>query len=200
MNNVKGLVGLSFSRGSFISKGIRWFRKFFVEDKDKDFIPSHAFIVQGTLNDEIIISESTNPKMRTHPLRTYMRNTNKKFELWEIEGTDEEEVVESLRQLMVTYSGKTYGYLQLFGYIWITLNKLFGRKVDNLTQGEREVVCSEYTFFHLQNIGYDESELMSMNQNNIAPDSIRTSFRKSKRAKLVAVKDYDTDKIIWIED
>ena len=192
-----GLIGLSTSKGSFISGAIRWFRRDFIEG---DFIPSHAFLTFGEIHGEIIIAESTDPKLRIYPLCNYVANKNKRFELWEIVDVDDGLKIEALKKL-IRLSGKSYGYKQFLGYAWITIaTKLGLKKPSNPVDDEGEIVCSEYDFLYLQDIGYDEKELMSMDKNDVAPDNILKSLRKSQRAKLRAVSEYGTIELKWLED
>jgi hypothetical protein len=200
MEKIEGLFGLSASKGSFVSETIQWFRKWFQTPEDGDFIPSHAFLVQGTLRDHIMISESTDPAMRVYPLQNYCNNLNKRFELWRYKDADPAKETESLDYMMMTYSGKWYGYLQLFGYIALTIGKFLGKKVDNPVQDKSQIVCSEYDYIHAMNIGYKDGTLENMNPNNVAPDTLRRAWLKNTRMELVAVKEYGTTKIEWMVD
>ena len=185
-----GLIGLSTSRG-FISKAIRWFRKDFHQDP-----PSHAFVVFGELCGELIIGESTDPKLRLHPLKQYV-HPGKRIELWEIEGIDKNIKKKAAQEMMIDYSGKWYGINNMLGFVWVWLNNKFGKVVRN--PWEKGVICSEYAKLYLDKIGYDEPILQDLRPDDVAPDTIRKSFEHCAKAKIVGFSDYDSSEIKWGE-
>jgi len=183
MSNI-GLVGLSMTKGSFVSKAIWWFRKPF---SNSDFIPSHVFVTIGSILGKDLLWEITDPKIRIYPLENYLVNKNKRIELWEIQNIDLRTKKKVLSELL-KLSGKTYGYLQLFGFSLISLGKKLGLNLNNPINIERELVCSEGVYKYLEEIGYIEG----MNSNNVAPDTILKILKETGNAKLVAVKEYNS--------
>jgi uncharacterized protein YycO len=58
-------------------------------------------------------------------------------------------------QFAIDNAGKPYGWPELFGFVWICLNRKFGRKVNNpLGDKAKSFVCSELVAAVLIELGY----------------------------------------------
>lgn len=189
-----GLIGLCTTKKSFVSKIIRFFRRPFIEG---DFVPTHAFLILGELNSEPIIGESTDPHMRMYPFSKYAKSVGKRIELWAIENISLEDKMQGAT-LRMQKTGTTYGYLQTLGYAWMTIGKWFGKDWHNPITIKREEPCADYTWNFLKDIGYDDTNLISMSPNDVAPDTILTSLRNNPNCRLVAFKNYEDFDITWL--
>ena len=189
-----GLIGISISR-SWISRAIQWFRDGIVFD-DEDNIATHCFVTFGKIVDEIIVGESTNPKIRLAPLNKFYCKKGKRVELYRIPDLSPTLKVKAIKNLM-PLTGKTYGYGQILGFIWVWFCFKLGFKADNPNSNEGIIVCSKYCFRYLKNIFYQDTELMNMKARNVAPDNLHKSLKQ--HAKLVGVSDFNQVDIIWLE-
>jgi hypothetical protein len=174
----EALVGFSYNPTSFVSRSIRFFRL----DWSKE-APSHCFMIAGKLCEELMVIEATNPKARIVPLNKLMTDV-KQFELWSIENIDKKtktaQIVEGMKSVTIDY-----GYLQLFGFIWVWLFNKFKITVGN--PFHNGLTCAEFVFNTLDRLGYVDEKLMKMDCNDIAPDHILNSFKANKQCKKVAV-------------
>ena len=189
-----GIIYISATKRGFIPKAIRFFRKPFVNDVPEDEIASHAAIVLFEKYGEYFLGEATDPYLRIFPLSKYI-SKNKKIELWQVPNISDEIHIEAIKKLL-TLTSSTYGYLQFLGYVWIWVGKKLGFKASNPVKIDREIVCSEYAYLYLKNIGFKDSELSIMNPNDIAPDNIRKAMRYG--AELIAVSQYGEDTLNWL--
>ena len=122
MTTIKGLIGFT-KDNSFISKAIRFFRK-------SEY--SHCFIIVDNLISKTIVGEAMEFGVRLEPLSKYLKKGTT-LELWNVD-IDPITKVEGLKKIM-TLVGRTYGYLQLIGFVWIWLWNKFGIKKDNPFKG-----------------------------------------------------------------
>ena len=193
MSEIVGLIGFCSSRNSIISKLISFFRKDFIS---YNFIPSHSFVILGQIGNEPILGESVEPFNRLCPLEKYTSNMSKYIELWEITNKDLSAKLNAAEK-MLPFIGKTYGYIQLIGYIIPWLANKLGFRFSNPIDNPQEIVCAEYVWLFLRNLGYSDSDLMNMKQDDIAPDTILNSFVNNSNCRKVAVKAYDSAELVW---
>jgi len=186
MNNRTGLIGFSVTKG-FISRAIQYFRgsKY-----------SHTFIVFGpTPWGDDILGEAGTFGISLVPLQKYA-SEKYKMELWEIDMSEvDSEKLNAATRKLTGMAGKTYGYLQLVGFVWIWLMNKFGRRVDNPFEGG--IICSEYSYYFLREVDYEMLNDLGLNANSIAPDHLRLLLMADNKAKVVARSDYDEDTITW---
>lgn len=188
-----GLIGFSWNRKSWVSKVIGFFRKSFYKNP-----PSHCFVVFGSLLDETIVGEASDPRIRLNPLSKYLNNKDKKTELWflsTIPTAKKEEVCVELMDLV----NKKYGYIQLFGFIIIWLCNKIGIKYNTnpFTQG---MVCSEYVNHSLDRMGFVNEFLRNLDHNSIAPDHIHLAFSEDKRCVKAAICDFGHGGLEWTKE
>ena len=186
-----GLVGFSWNRKSWVSKVIGFFRSSYMKHP-----PTHTFIVFGELLGEIIIGEATDPRIRLCPLSKYIDNPDKKVELFEITGLAEIDKKHVCIQLMDLVS-KKYGYLQLFGFIWLWLLNKLGITADS-NPFKKDMVCSEYVYFALREMEFRNDLLETLEINSIAPDHIHIALTEDIRCKKVAISDFDKKELEWL--
>lgn len=189
MDKTTGLIGFSVTKG-FISKAIQFFRG--------DCIYSHTFVVFGpTAWGDDIVGEAGTFEVDLVPLKKYAHK-DYRMELWEIDLSDvDPEKIKQASLKLTKMVGKTYGYLQLVGFIWVWLLSKFGWTVNNPFEGG--VICSEYVFYFLKEIGYPMLNELGLDANNVAPDHLRMLLMADPAAKIVAHSDYGEGTITWEE-
>lgn len=193
--NYKRLIGISTGT-SFVSRSIQFFRKNIVYAQ-KDEIPTHVFIFFGEVLGEGLMGESTDPVIRLAPFSKYINKyKNKKIELYELPSYISDETIDNALKDLLPFIGKWYGFKQLFGYIWIWVGHQFGKQWHNPVTSPGEYPCADFGFQFLKKVGYEDAELMSMDENDVAPDNILKSMRKY--GKLVAISDFEQFDITWL--
>jgi hypothetical protein len=142
----RGDVGFSDYVGKsgifrFISKAIRYFTK-----------SKWSHVFQISLKDEaqgLFVTEATEYGVGIHTFDKYKTPGKYKYEIWRVMAS--EDAIESGITRVVSLDGKSYGYLQLIGFICVWLvRKLTGKKVNNPIGGGR--VCSELVLAGMQSV------------------------------------------------
>lgn len=176
------IVGFSTSNSSWISKVIRFFRK-------SEY--SHTFVYLGSIADIPLIGEASTWGVQISPL--HVKKTSR-IELWEIQGVDQTKLDLALSSVM-SLTGKSYGYFQLIGFIWIWLLEKLGLKAKS-NPFQDGIICSEYVYYFLKAIDY--IPIKNMKANEIAPDDELNFFRVDPKAKCVAQCDFGSNFLTWV--
>jgi len=124
-------VGFSRPKSGFVpfAWAIMWYQ-------GSDFSHSYIRFKSNSLDRELIYQASST--MVNFWGATYFESKETIAAEYEIEVTDDQ--YRQLMQYFIDNAGKPYGVLQL---VAMFVNRTFGIKLDALTNGDREFVCSE---------------------------------------------------------
>lgn len=178
---MQGLIGFSTSK-SWIAKVIKFFRK-------SQF--SHCFVVIGSINGRALVAEAGSFEVRIAPLDRFL-NAGSKIELW-MAYVPEEKIKDGINEI-VTLVGKTYGWFQLVGFIWIWICDKLGCKGKS-NPFRNGIICSEYVYYFLREVDY--KYINQFTPDETAPDHIYNALQIDKKSKLVATSDYGSSDLIW---
>jgi len=151
--NLRGCIGFSTTKDSFISKAIRWFRSSHV---------SHTFIIL----DRYTVLEAGFFKVRMNPLKKYFKKSEY-VEIYKPKEVDSSTIERAIGKIM-DLRGRRYGRLQLLGFIWIwLLRKLFIDPKNPFTKG---IICSELVYLYMKELGCKGIE--DYTKDEVAPDDL----------------------------
>jgi len=166
-----GAVGFSSRRANFLSRAIRWFTQ---------SRWSHVFVVYQQEPEQLIIEASTF-QVQLVPIAKY---DSKKYDVMIIsaDGFSPEDVRRGLDKAK-GYIEKTYGWLQLVGFIPVLFwKRLTGQSVPNPAKGG--VVCSELVLQYLRGLE-PGGRWDSMDRNSVSPEDLASELSKYEKFRVV---------------
>ena len=177
--NLKGAVGFS------LYKGGNWFFRFLA--KAIQFFTNHSkwshtftcFITDVDLGSFVI--EAGDFGVSIDAFKKY-RSSDYNLELW-MPLAPEEDIIKGL-QKTEELNGKTYGYFQLLGFIFVwVVKKVFRKKVNNPIKSG--IICSELVLIYLQAVGVDKEKFEGLDKNSTSPEDLYEIIDKSENFKKV---------------
>lgn len=186
---MKIYVGFSTTR-SIISRLILIFRRF--ANRKAEF--SHTFPCFKVDNSYLCI-DAEYPRIEINTLAS-KRVENTELEIWSFPYYDirVKQVFDTLSKL----DGERYGLIQLIGMLPITLMEKFKVRMKNMFS--KRWICSEISHQAVINTGSGEicGKLRMIDKDSIAPDHIRKLMSETEGCKMVAVKRFGGNEIIWL--
>lgn len=163
---LKGAVGFSMKRANWLSKAIGWFTR---------SRWSHCFVFYQ-VEPDALVAETGTFTVQIVPADKY---SSRKYdvEYFLPTGLDPEKVSQGVT-LVRGLVERTYGWIQLLGFIpMIALRKL-GFKVKNPAVGG--IVCSELAFVYLE-LADPEGGWGEMDRNSVSPQDLYEKIQGSPR-------------------
>lgn len=163
-------IGFSTSKKT-LSGAIRWF----THSK-----ASHSYILFTAEEEQLIVEANVHGVVCEHYEKFKTHNTI--VAEFELSLTTEEEhklVAYALKQL-----AQPYDFLAIFGFAWVLLNKMVGRKTKQPFRNRSAYMCSELVICALQSINFPLSHFMD--REVTSPEDIIEFLDSHPRAKFVS--------------
>lgn len=162
---------MNIKRGSIIFTTTRsWISKR-IMDFDQEY--SHILIsATNTVDEHTFTLEADQFGVQGNDFESRLKKV-KKFEIFEIQIPEEE--IRKAVDSMFQYIGKSYGYLQLLGFMPVILLRKLGIKIKN--PFSKGLVCSEFVLKYLKRLPAVRDLFAGLDSNTCSPQDILTIIR-----------------------
>lgn len=166
MTLLQGVIGFSSKKANWLSRTIRWFTR---------SKWSHCFLVYQT-GQEVLVAEAGTFTVQLIPITKYQSHTYA-TEFFAPTGLSAENLEKGIARIRGLIE-RTYGWVQLAGFVPMIALRKMGFKVSNPACGG--IICSELVLLFLE-VADPEGGWDKMDRNAVTPEDIHAKLLENPR-------------------